>query len=67
MLIGVPKESFPGERRVALTPAVLPALTRSGLKILVETGAGIEAGHADEEYRNAGAEIVGSRQSWPSV
>lgn len=61
MLIGVPKESYPGERRVALTPAVLPALIQSGLKILVQAGAGMEAGHADEDYKKAGAEIIESR------
>jgi alanine dehydrogenase len=54
MLIGVPKESYPGELPVALTPAVLPGLTQSGLKILVEAGAGAGTGYADEDYRKAG-------------
>src|SRR5918992_1245355 len=57
MVIGLPKESYPGERRVALTPAVLPALIQSGLKVLVEAG----AGHADEDFKKAGAEIIASR------
>jgi alanine dehydrogenase len=43
-----------GERPVALTPAVLPGLTQSGLKILVEAGAGAGTGYADEDYRKAG-------------
>lgn len=62
MVIGVPKESYPGERRVALTPAVLPALTQSGIKILVEEGAGTAAGYADEDYKKSGALIIPSRR-----
>ena len=62
MIIGVPKESYPGERRVALTPAVLPDLHQKGLKVLVEAGAGADAGYADEDYKRAGAEIIGSRR-----
>ncbi|HXV47723.1 MAG TPA: NAD(P) transhydrogenase subunit alpha [Candidatus Binatia bacterium] len=62
MVIGVPKESYPGERRVALTPAVLPGLIQRGLKILVEAGAGAGAGHADGDFEKAGAGIIGSRR-----
>ena len=58
MKVAVLKETFPGERRVALVPAVLPALKKSGLDILVETGAGAAAGISDEEYRVAGATVV---------
>src|SRR2546430_3807397 len=58
--IGVPRETFPGERRVALTPNALPALTKVGLRVIVESGAGAEAGFLDEAYRHHGAEI-GSR------
>ena len=58
--IGVPRETFPGERRVALTPNALPALTKVGLRIIVESGAGAEAGFFDEAYQHHGAEI-GSR------
>jgi NAD(P) transhydrogenase subunit alpha len=61
MVIGVPKESYPGERRVALTPAVLPSLIQSGLTVLVEAGAGVAAGHADEDFEKSGAEIIASR------
>jgi NAD(P) transhydrogenase subunit alpha len=46
---------------VALTPAVLPSLTQSSLKVLVETGAGTEAGYLDEDFQKAGAEIIGDR------
>jgi len=58
----VPKESYPGERRVALTPAVLPSLTRAGLRVLVEAGAGLHAGYLDKNFRQLGAEIIESRQ-----
>ncbi len=58
--VGVPRETFPGERRVALTPPALAALTKGGLRIIVESGAGVEAGFGDDAYRDKGAEI-GSR------
>ena len=61
MIIGVPKESYPGERRVAVTPAVLPALIQSGLTVFVEAGAGAGAGHADEDYKKSGAQIIERR------
>ena len=58
MIIGVPKEICPGETRVAITPANVTALLKKeGLKILVESGAGQEAGYADNAYKEAGAEI----------
>ena len=58
MIIGVPKEICPGETRVAVTPANITALLKKeGLKILVESGAGQEAGYPDEAYKEAGAEI----------
>jgi len=62
MVIGVPKESYPGERRVALTPAVLPSLIQSGLTVLIEAGAGVAAGYADEDFEKSGAEIIASRR-----
>ena len=40
MMVGVPREIFPGERRVALVPAVIPNLTKAGLEVIVEAGAG---------------------------
>ena len=46
MKVGVPKETFPGERRVALVPSVMAQLTKAGIEVLVETGAG-EAARAD--------------------
>jgi NAD(P) transhydrogenase subunit alpha len=61
MLVGVPKETFPGERRVALVPGVLPLLAKVGVEVLVEAGAGTEAGFPDESYREKGAQIAESR------
>ncbi len=61
MKIGVVKESFPGERRVALVPAMLASLQKAGCEILVESGAGEAAGITDEEFRDRGATVVAER------
>ena len=61
MMVGVPRESFPGERRVALVPAVIPSLIKAGLEVLVETDAGLEAGYTNSEYEGKGAKIAASR------
>jgi NAD(P) transhydrogenase subunit alpha len=61
MIVGVPRESFPGERRVALVPAVIPNLLKAGLEVVVEAGAGVEAGFPDAEYQARGARIVEGR------
>jgi NAD(P) transhydrogenase subunit alpha len=61
MVVGVPRESFPGERRVALVPAVIPNLTKAGLQVVVEAGAGFAAGYPDADYIAKGAKIVASR------
>ena len=61
MIVGVPRESFPGERRVALVPVVVPNLTKAGFEVLVEAGAGAGAGYPDAEYVSKGAKIVASR------
>jgi NAD(P) transhydrogenase subunit alpha len=58
MKVAVLKETFPGERRVALVPAAIAPLVKSGLEIVVETGAGAAAGFSDDAYRAAGATIV---------
>ncbi len=57
MKIGVPKETADGERRVALIPDVVKSLADKELDVVVESGAGVEAGHPDEAYTEAGAEI----------
>jgi NAD(P) transhydrogenase subunit alpha len=61
MIVGVPRESYPGERRVALIPSVIPNLAKAGLQVVIEAGAGAEAGYADSEYVERGARIIPSR------
>jgi NAD(P) transhydrogenase subunit alpha len=61
VIIGIPKESYPGERRVALVPAVLPALNKAGFEIQIQSGAGVEAGYSDSQYVDRGAQIVVDR------
>src|SRR5438876_2819451 len=61
MIVGVPKESFPGERRVALTPAVVPNLLKAGFEVVLETGAGVEASYPDADYVGRGARILPER------
>lgn len=55
MIVGVPKESAEGERRVALTPNAVSRLAGGGIQVVVESGAGDEAFFSDEEYQEAGA------------
>ena len=61
MIIGVPKESFPGERRVAMVPSVVPSLTKAGFEVAIEAGAGVGAGYLDEDYAGKGAKVLASR------
>ena len=61
MIVGVPRESFPGERRVSLVPSVIPILKKAGLEVVVEKSAGIEAGYPDQEYVAKGGKILSSR------
>jgi NAD(P) transhydrogenase subunit alpha len=58
MKVAVLKETFPGERRVALVPAAVPALKKAGLEVAVQAGAGLAAGFPDDAYRSVGAAIV---------
>ncbi len=57
MRIGVPRETWSGERRVALVPDGVAALGKAGLTVAVESGAGVEAGIPDDAYAKAGAEV----------
>jgi len=61
MIAGVLRETCPGEKRVALVPAVVPSLTKAGIQVLIEAGAGDAAGFPDAGYKDKGAEIVASR------
>jgi H+-translocating NAD(P) transhydrogenase subunit alpha len=57
MLVAVPKESAPGERRVALVPDAVRVLARAGLEVAVQVGAGADAGYDDAGYEAAGARL----------
>jgi NAD(P) transhydrogenase subunit alpha len=61
MIVGVPRESYPGERRVALVPGAVPQLTKAGLGVVVEAGAGAGAGYPDAEYATKGASVAADR------
>ncbi|MEM8594138.1 MAG: Re/Si-specific NAD(P)(+) transhydrogenase subunit alpha [Pseudomonadota bacterium] len=58
MIIGIPKETAPGEKRVAIIPANVQALVKKGHTIKIEASAGLLSGYNDAEYEKAGAEIV---------
>ena len=61
LIVGVPKEIYPGERRVALVPAVIPMLAKAGLEVVVQAGAGTEAGYPDAAYIEKGGKILPDR------
>jgi len=61
MIVGVPKETYPGEKRVALIPAIIPSLIKGGLEVQIESGAGAESGYPDSAYTEKGASITTSR------
>jgi len=61
VIIGVPKEIYPGERRVALAPPVVPTLAKAGFEVHIQAGAGAEAGYPDSQYSEKGAKIVADR------
>ena len=61
MLLGILKESSPGETRVALLPESLKTLVAQGIAVSVESGAGVNAGASDEAYAAAGATLTGDR------
>jgi NAD(P) transhydrogenase subunit alpha len=58
MNVGIPRETWPGETRVAVIPAAVPGLVKAGLAVAVEQGAGAAAGFVDEAYRAQGASVV---------
>ncbi|MBK7423937.1 MAG: Re/Si-specific NAD(P)(+) transhydrogenase subunit alpha [Propionivibrio sp.] len=65
LTIGVPREVFAGEKRVASVPEVVEKLIKLGFKVAVESGAGDAANFSDDVYRSAGAEIiVGAAKLW---
>ncbi len=60
--VGVLKESAPGERRVAITPGTLPVWNKTGVTLVLEAGAGGEAGFPDAEYVQKGVRIAATRE-----
>ncbi|MGD0298399.1 MAG: Re/Si-specific NAD(P)(+) transhydrogenase subunit alpha [Bryobacteraceae bacterium] len=60
--IGIPRETFPGERRVALVPRACDALGKLGASVIVEQSAGVEAGFLDEQYATRGARSATRRE-----
>ena len=65
LLIGIPKETFAGEKRVATVPEVVVKLVKLGFAVAVESSAGEAANFADEDYRAAGAEVLpGAADVW---
>ena len=62
MLIGVPKEIYPGETRVALIPSGIDALLSAGFDVVIEEGAGDKSHYDDDAYRNFGASIAPNAQ-----
>jgi len=68
LLIGVPKETFPEEKRVATVPEVVEKLKKQGFRVSIEAGAGDGAQISDDTYRAAGGEVVTDRAAlWRSA
>lgn len=64
LVVGVPKESFEGERRVAIAPVHVAKLKKAGATVNIEAGAGVGSGYFDEVYAKAGANLVSSDEAW---
>ncbi|MGD9899743.1 MAG: Re/Si-specific NAD(P)(+) transhydrogenase subunit alpha [Calditrichaceae bacterium] len=58
MKFGIPREITKGETRVAVIPSMISALTRNNHEVLIESGAGVSASFSDEQYKEAGAQII---------
>ena len=63
LTIGVPREVFPDEKRVATIPDVVEKLIKLGFAVAIESGAGDAANFSDDTYRAAGATVVGDAAS----
>jgi NAD(P) transhydrogenase subunit alpha len=61
MVVGIPREIYPGERRVALVPALVPVLAKAGCEVVVEARAGAAAGYPDAAYADRGARMASAR------
>ena len=63
MLVGIPREIYPGENRVSVIPSGIQILTGAGFDVVVQSGAGEASHYDDDEFRNAGASIAPDAQS----
>ena len=63
MIVGVPKETYPGETRVALVPGVLKALAKAKVDVVIESGAGQAAGYPDQVFEEHGAKVLATRKA----
>ena len=61
MIVAVPKETYPEEKRVALIPSTVPALTKVGLEVVVQAGAGDGANHKVTDFEAQGARVEPDR------
>jgi NAD(P) transhydrogenase subunit alpha len=66
-LLGVVKETLPGERRVALTPRAAEALGKAGLEVVLEAGAGASAGYPDKDYESRGIRLASRKEVFASA
>ena len=64
MIIGIPRESLPGETRIAATPQTVGQLIKLGYEVVVESGAGATSSFSDEAYTEAGADVTSADQVW---
>ncbi len=63
LVVGVPKETFPGENRVAVVADMVPQFDKAGMNVVVESGAGRQAGINDTDYSARGAEVITDRKA----
>ena len=66
LTVGIPKERFPNERRVAVHPAAVATLVKKGFNVNVEDGAGAEAKFSNKDYEEAGAKIKPQKDAFQS-
>jgi NAD(P) transhydrogenase len=64
LVVGVPKESYENERRVAIAPVHVAKLKKAGATVNIEVGAGAGSGYFDEMYEKAGANLVSADDAW---
>jgi NAD(P) transhydrogenase subunit alpha len=64
MIIGIPRESLPGETRVAATPQTVGQLIKLGYEVVVESGAGAASTFSDAAFTEAGATVVSAEEAW---